>query len=74
VHNRYHAIFVELEGGGYAGYVEEIPGANTQADTLEDARVRLREAIRLVNEANRQVLHTRLPLRRLIHEEIDVEV
>lgn len=40
---------------GYIGYVEELPGANTQGDTLEEARENLKEAIGLVLEANRQL-------------------
>jgi len=33
--------------------VEELPGANTQGATLEEARAHLREAVALVLEANR---------------------
>ena len=38
---------------GYIGFVEELPGANTQGATLEEARDNLTEAIELVLEANR---------------------
>jgi len=38
---------------GYIAFVEELPGANTQAATLEEAREYLREAVELVIEANR---------------------
>ena len=38
---------------GYIGFVEELPGANTQAGTLEEARESLKEAVWLVIEANR---------------------
>jgi predicted RNase H-like HicB family nuclease len=38
---------------GYIGFVEELPGANTQGATIEEARENLREAIELVIEANR---------------------
>jgi len=38
---------------GYNGFIEELPGANTQGDTLEEVRVNLREAARLVLDANR---------------------
>ena len=41
--------------GGFVGYVEELPGANTQGTTLEDARANLEEAVALVLEANRAV-------------------
>jgi len=38
---------------GYIGFVEELPGANTQAATIEETRENLREAVELVMEANR---------------------
>ena len=37
---------------GYAAFVEELPGANTQASTLEKAREYLIEAVAMVLEAN----------------------
>jgi predicted RNase H-like HicB family nuclease len=40
---------------GYIGFVEELPGANTQGATLDEARENLKEAIELVLEANRQL-------------------
>ena len=48
------AVFQKVPEG-YIGYVEELPGANTQGDTLEEARENLKEAIGLVLEANRQL-------------------
>ena len=38
---------------GYIAFVEELPGANTQGATLEEARENLREAAQLVLDANR---------------------
>jgi predicted RNase H-like HicB family nuclease len=38
---------------GYIAFVEELPGANTQGATLEEARSNLKEAVTLVLEANR---------------------
>ena len=38
---------------GFIAFVEELPGANTQGETLKEARVNLREAVALVLEANR---------------------
>jgi len=40
---------------GYIGFVEELPGANTQGATLEEARLNLREAVTMVLEANREL-------------------
>lgn len=38
---------------GYIAFVEELPGANTQGATLDEARANLREAVTLLVEANR---------------------
>lgn len=46
------AVF-EKVAEGYIGFVEELPGANTQGATLEEARENLKEAVQLVLEANR---------------------
>jgi predicted RNase H-like HicB family nuclease len=40
---------------GYIAFVEELPGANTQGATLDEARTNLREAVDLVLEANREL-------------------
>ena len=46
------AVFRRV-AGGYVAFVEELPGANTQGSTLEEARANLEEAVTLVLEANR---------------------
>lgn len=48
------AVYREVPEG-YIAFVEELPGANTQAATLEEAREYLKEAVQLVLEANRQL-------------------
>lgn len=48
------AVFQKVPEG-YIGYVEELPGANTQGATLEETRENLKEAVELVLEANRQL-------------------
>ena len=48
------AVFEEAEEGGYIAFAEELPGANTQGETLDEARENLREAIELVLETNRR--------------------
>jgi predicted RNase H-like HicB family nuclease len=49
---QFTAVFQQVPEG-YIGFVEELPGANTQAATLEEARTHLAEAVQLVFEANR---------------------
>jgi predicted RNase H-like HicB family nuclease len=48
------AVFIQVPQG-YIAFVEELPGANTQGDTLEEARENLQEAVQLVLEANREL-------------------
>ena len=48
------AVFIEVPEG-YIAFVEELPGANTQGATLEEARENLREAVEMVLEANREL-------------------
>lgn len=48
------AVFQKVPEG-YIGFVEELPGANVQGETLDDARENLKEAIGLVLDANRQL-------------------
>ena len=45
---------------GYVAFVEELPGANTQGETLEEARANLTEAVTLVLEANRALAEEEL--------------
>lgn len=53
------AVF-EKSPHGYIGYVEELPGANTQGSTLEKTKAHLVEAVRLVLQANRQLTEEEL--------------
>jgi predicted RNase H-like HicB family nuclease len=52
--HRFTAVF-ERDGDWWIAYVEELPGANTQGRTLEEARENLKEAIALVLQANREL-------------------
>ena len=54
------AVYEEAEEGGYIGYVAELPGANTQGETLAEVRENLPEAIQLILEANREEFERRL--------------
>ena len=63
------AVYLEVPEG-YVAYVEELPGANTQGDTLEEARENLREAVELLVEANRDLstmnLHGQTVIREIL--------
>lgn len=57
--NTFTGVF-EKVGDWYIGYVAELPGANTQGKTLEEARENLREAIEMVLRANRELAEREL--------------
>jgi predicted RNase H-like HicB family nuclease len=66
--NTFTAVFQEAEEGGYIAFVEELPGANTQGETLDEARENLREAVELILEANRRRSVKNLDMSRVIRE------
>ena len=53
---------------GYIGFVEELPGANTQGATLDEVRQNLREAVELTLEANRALAEEELGGSEVIRE------
>ena len=59
---------------GYAAFVEELPGANTQGATLEEARENLREAVALVLHANRSLAEEQLDGADVIREALELSV
>lgn len=65
------AVFKKVPEG-YIGFVEELPGANTQGGTLEEARVNLREAVQLVLEANRALVEEELGEGEVVREPLRI--
>jgi predicted RNase H-like HicB family nuclease len=53
------AVFKQVPEG-YIAFVEEIPGANAQGATLEEARRELEEAVAMILEANRDLAEEQL--------------
>lgn len=53
---------------GYAALVEELPGANTQGATLEEARANLAEAVEMVVAANRDLAEEELRGQNVLRE------
>lgn len=61
------AVFEKVPEG-YVAFVEELPGANTQGSTLDEARENLLEAVAMVLEANREMAEKELDGRDVIRE------
>jgi len=67
--NKFTAVF-ERDGNWWIGYVEELPGANTQGRTLKEARENLKEAVAMVIEANRELTQLEIVGSDAIREEL----
>lgn len=67
--NRFTAVF-QKDGDWWMGWVEELPGANTQGATLDEARENLKEAVSMVLEANRELSERDLQGKQVIKEEL----
>ena len=71
------AVFEEVsveEGGGCTAYVEELPGAMSEGESLEEARNNLRDAVELLLETNRTLNGQPRPGARVTREKIKVSV
>jgi predicted RNase H-like HicB family nuclease len=66
------AVFMQVPEG-YIAFVEELPGANTQAATLEEARENLQEAVALVLEANRELAEQSLTGQEVVREPFELQ-
>lgn len=64
----------EQVNGWYMAWVEELPGANTQGKTLDEARDNLVEAIQLILQSNRDLAERGLLGRNVIREQVHVTV
>ena len=64
---RLTAVYMKVPEG-YVAFVEELPGANTQGATIEEARTNLEEAVAMVLEANRELSEQSLAGAEVIRE------
>jgi predicted RNase H-like HicB family nuclease len=65
------AVYMQVSEG-YIAFVEELPGANTQGATLEEARENLQEAVALVLEANRELTEQSLAGQSVVREPFEL--
>jgi predicted RNase H-like HicB family nuclease len=67
------AVFQKVPEG-FIGFIEELPGANTQGDTIEQVRENLHEAASLIIEANRLLAEEDIVGRDVIRESFEIAV
>jgi predicted RNase H-like HicB family nuclease len=67
------AIYMKVPQG-YIAFIEELPGANSQGATLEEARENLRAAVEMVLEANRAMAEESMEGTPVIREAFELPV
>ena len=68
---KFSAVFEQVNDW-WIGYVEELPGANTQGRSLNEARENLKETVQLIIETNRELTRRGLEGKIFIREELQV--
>lgn len=58
---------------GYIGYVQEIPGVNTQGDTIEETRENIKEALELILQCREKAFEQETSGKEIINESISVD-
>jgi predicted RNase H-like HicB family nuclease len=68
-HREFTAVFFPEEGG-WVGVVEEVPGAHTQGDTLDEARENLKEALEMVLQHRRETVAEEIDTSKIVRERL----
>lgn len=69
---QFTAVYIK-RGKWYIGFVEEVPGVNTQGRTLMETKNNLKEALELVLESNKELAH-KSHGKRVIEEPISIAI
>jgi predicted RNase H-like HicB family nuclease len=68
---RFTAIY-KKSGKWYLGWVEEIPGVNTQGKTMREVRKNLKEALLLILETNKIINKKEFSQGKIIREPLSI--
>lgn len=66
------AVFEEAEEGGYITFIEELPGVNSQGETLEEAKSNLLEAMHMVLESHREISEKAIANKKITKETLEL--
>jgi len=64
------AVFEEAEEGGYIAFFEELPGVNTQGETLEETKINLLDALDLMMDTQRMLSEENIGMKKVIKESL----
>lgn len=66
---QYTAAYLK-HGERYVGWIEEVPGVNTQGETLKELRSNLKEALSLVLKVSKTMFAKERPRGKIVRERI----
>ena len=66
------AVFEEAEEGGYITFIEELPGVNSQGETIEEAKSNLLEAMHMVLESHREISEKAIANKKITKETLEL--
>jgi len=72
--SRQFTAIYKKRGKWYLGWIEEIPGVNTQGRTLKETKENLKEALLLILETNRILNKKEIVKGRIIREPLSVSL
>ena len=65
-------VFEEAQEGGYISFIEELPGVNSQGETMEEAKENLVEALHLVLESHREISEAQIKNKKITRESLEL--
>lgn len=65
------AVYMQVPEGCIA-FIEELPGANSQGDTLDETRENLREAVAMILAANREIAERAIAGQAVVREPFEI--
>jgi predicted RNase H-like HicB family nuclease len=69
----FNAVFEKCDNY-WIGYVEELPGANTQGETLNETRENLKEAVSMIIQINREITQNQFQGKNVIRENLRIAI
>ena len=71
--NRFTAAFQKTDKW-WVAFVEELPGANTQGENIDEARENLKEAVELILKSNRELSEREFAGKDVVREELKIAI
>ena len=67
------AVFEKAAEGGYIAFVEELPGVNSEGETIEEAKANLEDALELMLDTQRELMEMELSSREVIKQPLQID-